>query len=197
MSHDDKTVVTLREIAELIGISVDAARRRAKRRDKDGVWRILPSNHPQDPLRIELPRSDLNSSERPRVTSSGRQEVNHPESAPSERVDSQRPVRHEDDPEAISGIVAKFTDQLNGLTTQLLVSERERAEARSNLEIAKNEVAHLREQIEATMSLHRSELNRQNSVSERERALANCEIELLKQTLAEMRNRSWWRRLVG
>lgn len=51
--------LTYRDLAERLGISTDAARMKARRAVKNGRWRIIPGNHPNDPVRVELPVSDL------------------------------------------------------------------------------------------------------------------------------------------
>ena len=197
MSHDDKTILTLREIADIAGISVDAARRRAKRRDRDKVWRILPSNHPQDPLRIELPRSDLDALGRPDPARTERQEVDESVAYTSVRPETDDTARQGVDVEAIAEIVATFTDRVDSLTERLLAAERERAVAHSEAEIAKAEVSRLHERIEAAMVSHRSELERRDAEADRINASREAEIEALKGTLAEMRARPWWSRLAG
>ena len=99
--------------------------------------------------------------------------------------------------EAIAEIVTTFTDQVNSLTERLLASERERAVAHGEAEIAKAEVSRLHERIEAAMVSHRSELERRDAEADRINASREAEIEALKGTLAEMRARPWWRRLAG
>lgn len=197
MSHDEKTIVTLREIAEVAGISVDAARRRAKRRDRDGIWRILPSNHPQDPLRIELPCSDLDALGHSYSTDTGRQGGDERVRQPTGRPEGDDSRGQGVDGEAIAEIIATFVDRVNGLTDRLLATERERFEALSEAKVAKAEVAQLHDKIEAVMASHRSELKRRAEEVERTNASSEVEIRLLRQTLVEMRARPWWRRLAG
>ena len=50
---------TYRELAEAFGMTVDAARMKAKRAEKSGRWRIIEGNHPSDTKFVELPASDL------------------------------------------------------------------------------------------------------------------------------------------
>lgn len=56
--------LTYRELAERLGATPDAARMKAKRAVSKGLWRIIPGNHPSDPVRVELPAADLNATER-------------------------------------------------------------------------------------------------------------------------------------
>lgn len=51
--------LTYRELAERLGKTPDAARMQAKRMNASGKWRIIPGNHPQDKVYIELPEEDL------------------------------------------------------------------------------------------------------------------------------------------
>ena len=52
---------TYKELAERIGVSVDAARMKAKREAKKGRWQIIPGNHPSDKVTVLIPDSDLNT----------------------------------------------------------------------------------------------------------------------------------------
>src|ERR687889_741962 len=53
--------VTYREIAERFGIGIEGARIKAKRRAAKGQWLIIPGNHPQDIVRVEVPEEEWNS----------------------------------------------------------------------------------------------------------------------------------------
>lgn len=56
---DDFEKLTYRDLAARLGVSPDAARMKAKRRAKVGEWRIIPGNHPNDPVLVEVPLADL------------------------------------------------------------------------------------------------------------------------------------------
>ena len=58
---DETLSLTYRELAERLAISTDAARMKARRAVKAGRWRIIPGNHPNDPVRVELPAADIGS----------------------------------------------------------------------------------------------------------------------------------------
>ena len=58
---EESLSLTYRELAERLAISTDAARMKARRAAKSGRWRIIPGNHPNDPVRIELPAADAGS----------------------------------------------------------------------------------------------------------------------------------------
>src|SRR3954451_8626026 len=60
--------VTYREIAERFGIGVEGARLKAKRRAAKGLWRIVPGNHPQDVVRVEVPEDEWTTRNEPRPT---------------------------------------------------------------------------------------------------------------------------------
>lgn len=53
--------LTYKELAGRLGISVDAARMKAKREAKKGRWQIIPGNHPSDKVTVIIPDSDLNT----------------------------------------------------------------------------------------------------------------------------------------
>lgn len=55
---EETVSLTYRELAERLAISTDAARMKARRATKSGRWRIIPGNHPSDPVRVELPAVD-------------------------------------------------------------------------------------------------------------------------------------------
>lgn len=61
---DQVLQLTYRELADRLGSSPDAARMKAKRRVKAGRWNIIPGNHPNDPVRVEMPADDLPDPER-------------------------------------------------------------------------------------------------------------------------------------
>ncbi len=61
---EDIEQLTYRGLAERLGISADAARMKAKRKTKAGAWRIIPGNHPSDPVLVAVPAAELNGSER-------------------------------------------------------------------------------------------------------------------------------------
>lgn len=55
----DLAKLSYRDLADRLGISADAARMKAKRKAKAGLWRIIPGNHPSDKVMVELPTADL------------------------------------------------------------------------------------------------------------------------------------------
>lgn len=61
---DEQLHLTYRELADRLGISPDAARMKVKRAVKSGRWRVIPGNHPSDPVRVELPVADIPAADR-------------------------------------------------------------------------------------------------------------------------------------
>ncbi len=55
------TRLTYRQLGERLGITPDAARMKAKREAKKpgATWRLIPGNHPSDPVHVELPEAEL------------------------------------------------------------------------------------------------------------------------------------------
>ena len=51
--------LSYRQLGERLGISPDAARVKARRWSQLGRWRLIPGNHPNDPVYVEVPQSDL------------------------------------------------------------------------------------------------------------------------------------------
>ena len=60
-SETELTHLTYKELAGRLGISVDAARMKAKREAKKGRWQIIAGNHPSDKVTVVIPDSDLNA----------------------------------------------------------------------------------------------------------------------------------------
>jgi hypothetical protein len=107
----DKAQLTYRELADRLGTTPDAARMKAKRAVSKGLWRIVLGNHPNDPVRVELPASDLNKPER---VVGGRNKR-----APGERSGG-TPART--NPDALADIVAALQsaqDRVHQLTDAL------------------------------------------------------------------------------
>lgn len=55
MDANDHERLSYRALAERLAISPDAARMKAKRK----AWRIIPGNHPNDPVMVEVPLTAL------------------------------------------------------------------------------------------------------------------------------------------
>ena len=223
MTADDRIVVTLRDISEAAGISVDGARARAKRRAKEGRWRILPTNHPQDPLRIEMPQEDLDvGSMRPLTGPNG----SHPTANEkgSSRSEDAAQGNEEDNnssheaPNVVAVLQARIDDlinrcdraedradklanELSSLATRLADTERQKGEVEKQAALSAAEVGHLQARIEAEMKAHREELERHRKMAsselDRVRMEGEREAAEMQSIIDEWRARPWWRRLLG
>jgi hypothetical protein len=59
MADSDTIRLSYIELADRLGIKPHAARMKAKRAADRGLWRIIPGNHPNDRVMVELPASAL------------------------------------------------------------------------------------------------------------------------------------------
>jgi exonuclease VII small subunit len=59
MTENTLRRVTLRELANELGLKIEAARGRAKRNISKGLWKEEPRNHPAAPLVLLVPSADL------------------------------------------------------------------------------------------------------------------------------------------
>lgn len=109
--------LTYKQLAERIGVSVDAARMKAKREVKKGRWQIIAGNHPSDKVTVVIPDSDLN--------------------AKPERVSTDAPERYgytkgrTPKPEQDEKLFALYTEaqgRIQALTDQLLEAQNDRIE---------------------------------------------------------------------
>ena len=109
--------LTYKELAGRLGISVDAARMKAKREAKKGRWQIIAGNHPSDKVTVVIPDSDLN--------------------AKGERVGGDAPEHIEDakgrthKPEQDQKLFTLYTEaqqRIQELTDQLLEAQNDRIE---------------------------------------------------------------------
>ncbi|MBO1022834.1 hypothetical protein IPV08_23015 [Methylobacterium sp. SD274] len=200
--------VTYREIAESFGIGIEGARIKAKRRAAKGEWRLIPGNHPQDIVRVEMPAEELRAGPiKPQRS---------PPNNPADR-DPTPPPQHEtqrkdtNDLEALVAVVSQLTLQSQAMTDRLIEAERMRAEAQRDTAIAQTELKAIEERLAALQEQHLTELLglRERMAAEteqtgktvedanaREREL-QARLDEAKGSLAAMHARSWWRRLVG
>ena len=108
---------TYKALAERIGVSVDAARMKAKREAKKGRWQIIPGNHPSDKVTVIIPDSDLNTQ--------------------GERVGTDAPERYgytkgrtpkPEHDETLFTLYADAQARIQALTDQLLEAQNDRIE---------------------------------------------------------------------
>jgi len=189
-----------RELAERLGISPGAARMKAKRKIKAGVWRLIPANHPSDRVTVVIPANDLSVQASRGSTVRPAQKTEHlPEQVPNgivERLlDEVAAARARNDNLTDRLIEAK--DVLGTAYNKLIALNQELVSARIELIAAKDElIAGKGEAIEAkeshrrdAMELTAAEMREMGTEAELERALAD---------LASFRHTStpqasWWR----
>lgn len=164
---DDLEKLTYRALAERLGISPDAARMKAKRKVKAGGWRIIPGNHPSDPVLVEVPLAELNGTERV-----GRERESRSE---GERI----PRTYE--PERANALAEQALASLADAQTRVRELTDQLVEAKD---------AHRRDAAE----LAAAEMRELGTKAELERALAD--IAELRDQLARA-HRPWWRKVWG
>lgn len=166
---DNLIHLTYRELADRLGTSPDAARMKAKRAVSKGRWRIIPGNHPNDPVRVELPAADIGKPER-RETVGG------------ERTKSDLPER--------KGRTAGRTDDaaLAGLVAALQSSQERIRELTDTLATEKDQHR------DTTIALAQAETREMALAGEVERLEAT--ITQLQDEL-HRKGRSWWRRMMS
>jgi hypothetical protein len=179
--------VTYREIAERFGIGVEGARLKAKRRAAKGLWRIVPGNHPQDVVRIEVPEDEWASSNVLRPTDPN---VGTPSTSPT-TLPLQDPQRREtNDLEPLVELIAKLHTQLAAMTDRLVDAERGRAEAEKDAAIVRDRLTAAEARLTTMQEQHLAELQTLRDRMEAEIAKARGE-------LSDWKARPWWRRLAG
>lgn len=208
MAETELIQVTYREIAERFGIGIEGARIKAKRRAAKGEWRLIPGNHPQDIVRVEMPAEEFRlGANRPQRSSPHERAEGEPTLAPQQ--DPQR--KDTNDLEALVEVVSRLTAQSHSMTERLIEAERLRAEAQRDTAITQAEMKVIEERVAVLQEQHLIELKsvRERMATEagqlnqlieqaevRERDL-RARLEEMEDNLASMRARPWWRRLVG
>lgn len=162
---DDFEKLTYRGLAERLGVSVDAARMKAKRKVKAGAWRIIPGNHPSDSVLVEVPLAELNGPERDGGERPERKQgERQPRTSPPEQVNASL--------ERALASMADAQTRVRELTDQLI--EAKDAHRRDAAELAAAEMREL------------------GTTAELERALAD--IAELRDQLSRSQ-RPWWRKI--
>jgi DNA-binding Lrp family transcriptional regulator len=186
-----------RELAERLGISPDAARMKAKRKVKAGVWRLIPGNHPSDRVTVEIPANDLGVQASRGSTVHPAQRAEHnPEHIPNSMAERlldelvAARARNED----LTDRLIEAKDVLGTAYNKLIGLNQELVSARIELIAAKDEVievkqAHKRDERE----LAAAEMREMGTKAELERALAD--LAALKQQVLDQqkhKHRAWW-----
>jgi hypothetical protein len=203
---NDTERLSYRELAERLGISPDAARMKAKRKIKAGLWHLIPGNHPSDRVMVEVPANDI--------------------SVQPSRGGTVRPEqRAEQTPERLQNNIAeRLLDELalararnDGLTDRLIEAKdvlgtaynklialnQELVSARIELIATKDEQIASKDEVIAAKEAHKrderelaaAEMREMGTKAELERALADVEglrgqFEQLLTT--RRRRRRWW-----
>lgn len=159
--------LTYRELADRLGISPDAARMKARRAVQKGRWRIIEGNHPNDPVRVELPAIDAGS---PNATIGERRT----------RSTGERKGRTNTrtDAEAITGQMVTALQSAQERIRELtdLLTEEKDQHRQTAVELAQAEGV----QANAVLEIDRLELT-----------IAELQAEL------QAARRSWWQRMTG
>jgi hypothetical protein len=207
MPETELVRVTYREIAERFDIGIEGARLKAKRRAAKGLWRIIPGNHPQDPIRIEMPAADFSPSntslQRGGSHSSGR---GTPTGLPPQTPNSRDP----NDLVALVEVVSRLTAQTADLTERLLQAEQGKAGAETEAAVARERADGLQAQLEGLRTVldierrQAGELRREHDhalerISRHVADLARAEHDRDRaaEALAAHLALPWWRRLFG
>ena len=192
--------VTYREIAERFGIGIEGARLKAKRRAAKGLWRIIPGNHPQDPIRIEMPAADfLPPNSGPQRGAPNKADDRTPTEGPPQTPNSRDP----NELAALVDVVSKLTAQAADLTERLFKAEQDRTDAkkmaeglaaqleglRAVLDVERRQAGELRwERDHALEHISRHVADLARAEHDRDRAA---------EALAAHLALPWWRRLFG
>ena len=109
--------LTYKELGRRMGVSVDAARMKAKREAKKGRWQIVIGNHPSDKSTVIVPSVDLNAKPE-RVGAYGEQ----PHVSPKGRTDA--PKQND----KLFTLYTAAQERIQLLTDQLLEAQNDRIE---------------------------------------------------------------------
>jgi DNA repair exonuclease SbcCD ATPase subunit len=187
MTGPDVVQVTYREIAERFGIGIEGARLKAKRRAAKGEWRIIPGNHPQDIVRVEMPANEFRAgpNKPPRTPPHAQNEggaTDPPQQEPQRRDTN--------DLEALVEVVSQLTAQSQAMTERLIEAERGRAEAERDTGIVRVEMKAIEAQLIAAQEKHVAALKALQERMAAETGQAQAD-------LAAWKARPWWRRIAG
>lgn len=209
MAEIELVQVTYRQIADCFAIGIEGARIKAKRRAAKGEWRIIPGNHPQDIVRVEMPADEF------RMGPLKPQRI--PPQDPGEGVPTsitpQEPQRRDtNDLEALVAVVSQLTSQSHAMTERLIEAERLKSEAQRDAAIAQAEVKVIEERLVLVQEQHLTELKalQERMMEKGEQRLAQvaedagarerdlqARLRAAENDLAVIRARPWWRRLAG
>jgi hypothetical protein len=192
--------LSYRELAERLSISPDAARMKAKRKIKAGLWRLIPGNHPSDRVTIEIPANDLGAQpSRGETVRSAQKAEQSPEHIPNiaERLFDELTAaraRNED----LTDRLLEAKHVLGTAYNKLIAFNQELVAARIELIVAKDELIAAKDEVIEAKESHKrderelvaAETREMGTKVELERAL--FDIAALERQIASLR-RPWWR----
>ncbi len=190
--------LSYRELAERLSISPDAARMKAKRKIKAGLWRLIPGNHPSDRVTVEIPANDLGVQTvrggTVRPAQMAEQTPEHGPNSITERLLDELAAAHTRN-DHLTDKLLDAKDVLGTAYNKLIMLNQELVSARIELIRAKDEVIQAKEDHNRDgRELIAAEMREMGTKAELERALAD--IESLKQIILDRRKpkqRAWWR----
>lgn len=124
--NGETITLSLRELSQHLKLSVPAARARVNRAVKAGRWQKLPGNHPSDPLRVRLPKADLDgvSTDTPTRTPT---RTDTPSEAPEPRPPARAGVDDDAAVQALAAALSEAQRQVADLTGKLIRAEADAA----------------------------------------------------------------------
>ncbi|WP_426268124.1 hypothetical protein [Sphingomonas sp. LHG3443-2] len=165
---DDTIRLTYRELADRLGLSLDAAKMKARRAAKAGQWRLVPGNYPNAPVTVELPTAAIT----PAATHPPQQRPEQSPATPGGNRGDDRDTRLLAALSEAVGLLRPAHDQIERLTAQLMEAKDAHARDRAELVAA--------------------EMREMGTKAELERALRD--ISQLKTQLSGGKAKPFWRR---
>jgi hypothetical protein len=200
----DTERLSYRELADRLSISPDAARMKAKRRIKAGLWRLIPGNHPSDRVMVEVPTNDLGVQHSRGGTVRPEQRAEQtPEHIPNgiaERLlDELAAARARN--ENLTDKLIEAKDVLGTAYNKLIALNQELVSAKIELIAAKDELIAAKDEVIEAKESHKrderelvaAEMREMGTKAELERALAD--LAALKQRALGQETReqrAWW-----
>jgi hypothetical protein len=196
-----------RELADRLGISPDAARMKARRKIKAGMWRLIPGNHPSDRVTVEIPANDLSVQASRGSTVRPAQKAEHsPEHSPEHIPNSVAErlldelvaarARNEDLTDRLieaKDVLGTAYNKLIGLNQELISARIELIAAKDELIATKSEVVEAKEAHRRdAMDLTAAEMREMGTKAELERAMAD--IASLREALRG-KQRTFWQKV--
>lgn len=188
--------LSYRDLAERLGISPDAARMKATRKVKAGLWKVVPGNCPSDQVTVEIPANEIGARRRRKVTIHAKRKAERtPESAPNNMAErlldelAAPPSGKDELTDKLIGakdVLAIAYDKLISLHGELVAAKRGLVIAQQATVDAKE--AHRRDASEFAAAERRESGTR----TELERALDDLAVMKLRMT-GKQQPRAWWR----